>query len=80
MKNTHCSRSVAQLLPREAQLHRIRTVIEEELSAQQRQTLIDYYFHQLSIIQIAQKRGVNKSTVLRTLRRAENNLRRYLAH
>lgn len=46
----------------------------------QRQTLTAYYFHQQTIPQIAESRGVNKSTVSRTLRRAEEKLRRYLKY
>lgn len=71
---------MARQLPKEVQLQRVRNVIEQELTHLQRQTLVDYYFHQMSISQIAQKRGVHKSTVLRTLRRAENNLRAYLKY
>lgn len=80
MKNTLYSGSAARQLPKEAQLQRIRSVIEQELSELQRQTLIDYYFRKMTISQIAKIRGVHKSTVLRTLRRAENNLRTYLKY
>ena len=67
-------------LPEEVQLHRIRQVIARELTECQRQTLVAYYFRRHSISHIAQMRGVQKSTVLRTLRRAENNLRKYLRY
>jgi RNA polymerase sigma factor (sigma-70 family) len=67
-------------LPREVQLQRVRRVIEEELTPIQRQVLIAYYFQQMTIPQIAQDRGVYKSTVSRTLHRAENKLRRYLKY
>ena len=67
-------------LPKEVQLHRVRQVIEEELSPIQRQTLIDYYFHLRSIPQIARDRGVHKSTVFRALRRAEANLHKHLKY
>jgi RNA polymerase sigma factor (sigma-70 family) len=62
------------------QLQRVRRVIEEELTPIQRQVLIAYYFQQMTIPQIAQDRGVYKSTVSRTLHRAENKLRRYLKY
>ena len=67
-------------LPREVQLQRVRRVIEEELTPIQRQVLVAYYFQQMTIPQIAQDRGVYKSTVSRTLHRAENKLRRYLKY
>ena len=60
------------------QLKRIRMVIEGELSELQRQTLLAYYIHKQTIPHIAAARGVHKSTVSRTLRRAEANLRKYL--
>jgi len=67
-------------LPREVQLKRIQRVIREELTPLQRQTLTAYYFQERTIPQIAADRGVNKSTVCRTLHRAENKLRRYLRY
>lgn len=67
-------------LPREVQLKRIQRVIREELTPLQREALIAYYFQEQSITQIAQDRGVNKSTVCRTLHRAEDKLRRYLKY
>ena len=67
-------------LPREVQLKRVQRVIREELTPLQREALIAYYFQEQSITQIAQDRGVNKSTVCRTLHRAEDKLRRYLKY
>lgn len=67
-------------LPEEMQLSRIRKVMAYELTALQRQTLADYYFHRMSIRRIAQQRGVHASTVQRTLRRAEDKLRKYLVY
>ena len=67
-------------LPREIQKKRIHQVIQEELTELQRYTLIAYYFQEQSVLQIAQNRGVNKSTVWRTLHRAEEKLRRYLRY
>ena len=55
-------------------------VIRQELTALQRETLLAYYIEELNIVQIAQRRGVNKSTVCRTLKRAEARLRRYLRY
>lgn len=61
-------------------MERIRRVIQEELTELQREVLIAYYFQEINIPQIARERGVNKSTVSRTLRRAEDKLRRYLKY
>ena len=41
---------------------------------------MDFYFHERTITEIAADRGVNKSTVCRTLHRAEQKLRRYLKY
>lgn len=67
-------------LPREMQLKRVQRVIKEELTQLQRETLMAYYFQEQTITQIAKDRGVNKSTVCRTLHRAEEKLRRYLKY
>lgn len=67
-------------LPREMQLKRVRQVIDQELSPLQRETLTAYYFQELNITQIAKLRGVNKSTVCRTLHRAEARLRKFLKY
>jgi RNA polymerase sigma factor (sigma-70 family) len=80
MKNILYEGYLGTRLPREVQLKRVQRVIREELTELQRQTLTAYYFHQRTIPQIAQERGVNKSTVSRTLRRAEEKLRRYLRY
>lgn len=67
-------------LPREVQIKRVQRVIREELTEAQREVLLAYYIQDLSIPQIAQDRGVHKSTVSRTLHRAEAKLRRYLRY
>ncbi len=67
-------------LPREVQLKRVQRVIREELTALQREVLLAYYFQEKTITEIARERGVNKSTVCRTLHRAEGKLRRYLKY
>lgn len=80
MKNIHYDGYCGPRLPKQVQMNRVRRVIEEELTQLQRQTLIAYYFQEQSIPQIAAQRSVNKSTVSRTLRRAEEKLRRYLKY
>ena len=67
-------------LPKEIQLKRVQRVIREELTPLQREALLAYYFQEQTITQIAEARGVNKSTVCRTLHRAEEKLRRYLKY
>lgn len=67
-------------MTREMAMERIRRVIQEELTELQREVLMAYYFQEISIPQIARERGVNKSTVSRTLRRAEDKLRKYLKY
>jgi RNA polymerase sigma factor (sigma-70 family) len=54
--------------------------MQEELTELQREALLAYYFQEKTLAQIAQDRGVNKSTVCRTLHRAEEKLRRYLKY
>ena len=67
-------------LPRELQKKRLQQVIREELTEHQRQVLLAYYIQEQSIPVIARERGVAKSTVWRTLRRAENRIRRILRY
>ena len=67
-------------LPQNVQLKRVNRVIFEELSPCQREVLLAYYFQQKSIPEIAAERQVNKSTVSRTLHRAEQRLRKYLKY
>lgn len=67
-------------LPKQVQLQRVQRVIREELTPLQRETLVAYYFQEQTIPQIAADRGVNKSTVSRTLHRAEEKLRRFLKY
>jgi RNA polymerase sigma factor (sigma-70 family) len=80
VKNTLYDGYRGPRLPKQVQMQRINRVLQEELTALQRETLIAYYFQEQNIPQIAADRGVNKSTVSRTLRRAEEKLRRYLKY
>ena len=81
MRNTHFNEGyLAARLPKEIQLQRMQQVIQEVLSPAQRDVLIAYYFHHRSIPQIAKDNGVHKSTVSRTLHRAEHNLRQQLKY
>ncbi len=80
MRNIRYDGYLGIRMPREIQKKRIHQVIQEELTELQRYTLIAYYFQEKSVPEIAQDRGVNKSTVWRTLHRAEEKLRRYLRY
>ena len=78
MKNILYDGYLGPRLPKQVQLQRVQRVIREELTQLQRETLTDYYFHRMTIPEITARRGVHKSTVSRSLPRAENRLRRYL--
>ena len=80
MKNILYEGYLGPRLPREVQIKRVQRVIREELTPLQRETLIAYYFEERTIPQIAADRGVHKSTVSRTLHRAEDKLRRFLKY
>ena len=67
-------------LPKEVQVKRVQRVIEEELTPLQREALIAYYIQGQTIPEIARERGVQKSTISRTLHRAEDKLRRFLKY
>ena len=80
MKNILYEGYLGPRLPREVQLKRVQRVIREELTELQRSTLVAYSFQEQNLTQIAEERGVNKSTVCRTLHRAEEKLRKYLKY
>ena len=80
MKNTLFEDYMGPRLPRQVQLKRVQNVIAQELTPLQRETVLAYYFQGLNICQIAEARCVNKSTVCRTLHRAEQKLKRYLKY
>ena len=80
MKNILYDGYLGPRMPRQVQLQRVQRVILEELTPLQRETLLAYYFQEQTIPQIAAQRGVHKSTVSRTLHRAEEKLRRYLKY
>lgn len=79
-KNTLYDGYQGPRLPKQVLQARLDRVIREELTPLQRTTLLAYYFQEQTIPQIARERGVNKSTVSRTLKRAEEKLRRYLRY
>lgn len=80
MKNTLFESSLFRQIPREQQIRRMKTVIREELTELQRYTIMAHYFENKSLVRIAEERGVNKSTVCRTLKRAEQKLKQFLQY
>lgn len=67
-------------LPKEVQRRRVANVIEKELTQAQRLALVGYYLQGKTLTQIALEQGVNKSTICRNLKRAENRLRMFLRY
>ena len=80
MKNILYEGYMGPRLPREMQIKRVQRVITEELTPLQREILTAYYFQEMTITQIAEERGVYKSSVCRVLKRAEDRLRRFLKY
>lgn len=80
MKNTLFDGYEGPRLPRQVQLRRLRRVIEMELTQVQREVLVAYYFQEKTMAQIARERGVCRSSVCRTLHRAEDRVRRCLRY
>lgn len=80
MKTIRCESTIHRRLPKQVQLQRLREVMKQELTPLQKDTLLDYYMHGKNIPTIARERGVHKSTVSRTLRRAEQRVRRCLKY
>ncbi len=80
MKNIRSEFPPPDYISREAQLRRIKKLIREQLTPMQRQTLCAYYFQHKTIEQIARERGVQKSTVCRTLHRGLEKLGRFLKY
>ena len=67
-------------LPREVQLRRMERVIAQELTACQREILTAVYFGGKTQTQLAAERGVSRSSICRTLARAQERLQRYLRY
>ena len=80
MKNTLYEGYQGPRLMPELLQKRLSRVIEEELTPLQRETLLAYYIQQKNIPTIAAERSVAKSTVSRTLHRAEGKVRRFLRY
>lgn len=79
MKNIPCDYTDIRL-PRDVQMRRMERVIQSELTELQRDVLLAVYYGGKTQAEIAQERGVSRSTVCRTLQRAESRLRRFLRY
>ncbi len=80
MKSTHYNGPLAHLMNQNAAAKRIHRVIQAELTELQRYVILAYYFQEKTIPQIARERGVQKSTISRTLHRAEKRLKQYMKY
>lgn len=80
MKNIPYDDTTGLNLPKEIQLRRMQRVMEAELTPPQKEVLMLYYFEDLRPAEIARIRGVNRSAVLRMLRRAEERLQKFLKY
>lgn len=80
MKNIPYNDTTGLDLPKEIQLRRMQRVMEAELTPPQKEVLMLYYFEDLRPAEIARIRGVNRSAVLRMLRRAEERLQKFLKY
>lgn len=75
MRNMSFDSYLGPRLSPEVQKKRIANVIRFELTPHQQRVIIGYYLQEKSIPQLAEEFGVNKSTVWRTLQRAEKRMR-----
>lgn len=67
-------------LSRSQQMQRLQRVIDHELTDKQRRAILGYYIRQKTMPQLAEEFGVSKSTVCRTIQRAERRIRRCLRY
>ena len=80
MRDIHFEGYEGPRLPPGQQMQRLRRVIERELTQKQREIIVAYYFQDKTIPEIAAERGVQKSSVCRCLKRAEDRVRRCLRY
>lgn len=80
MKNIQSDLRLPRYIPWEIQLQRLHSIICRELTPCQRAAVEAYYFENKTLEQIAREQGVNRSTVSRTLRRAMENLQKFLQY
>ena len=80
MKNIDYDGYQGPRMTRDMQRKRLQHVMEHELTELQRRAVMGYYLEKKSMSELAAERGVNKSTICRTLQRAERRMRRCLRY
>ena len=80
MRNTNYKGYLGPRMSRELMKHRVRHVLENELTEKQRRAVLDYYVARKTIPKMALEYGLNKSTVWRILKRGEDRLHRFLRY
>ncbi len=80
MKSIESSEYEGPRLTREQQLHRLRRVMDAELTEKQRRAVVGYYLEHRNMSELARQYGVNKSTICRTIHRAEVRMRKFLKY
>lgn len=80
MRNIRFDGYCGPWMSRSMQKKRVANVITNELTEHQRRAVIGYYYEGKTIPQLAEEYGVNKSTICRTLQRAEARMRRMLKY
>ena len=80
MKNIEYNGYEGPRLTREQQLRRLKRVMDAELTEKQRRVVVGYYIERRNMAELAREYGVNKSTICRTLQRAETRMRRCLKY
>ena len=80
MKNIEYDEYEGPRLPRDQQLRRLRRVMDAELTEKQYRVVVGYYLENRNMVELANELGVNKSTISRTLKRAEARMRRCLKY
>ena len=65
---------------KEKTLERLRNIISHELTPRQKEFVELYYFKYMTIPEIAQMAGVNRSTVSRVLKSARNRIGRFMSY
>lgn len=78
--DTDSTESENQKATSEKQTKILLQILEEELTDLQRETFWAYHFQRKTIPQIAAERAAHKSTVSRTLKRAEQKVMRFMKY
>lgn len=64
----------------EVQKKRMEQVIQQELTARERETLLATCYEGKTLTQLAQEQGIHKATVCRTKKRAIAKVQRFLQY